>query len=339
MIYGFYFDHQTETLKSLPTVSVPNQNPGYFAHDSSKKQVFIGNGSNSDGHITVLDLNTDSNDSLGELKLVDQFEAPTGIVHLNLVKTNFSTRLYSSGYYNGTLAEYDVSGSKQAPSVTMINSKKYPNGAHTHSSTFDQVNQLVFAANKEEDRVVIGKFTDTGFQEIGEISIQDPRTVFFDETFRKLYLVTEVNNDSSLVQIYEIKANGEYILLGEKKMGNRGSDLKIDHSKMILSATDRHNNKEGLWLFPLSSGGTFNTGKSELFIPIPAHEPRSHLVSADGQYYFVTCNDSKNNDFDFFVFKVSFSNTNTPTDSQLLESIDFQTTSSYVSNILIPVTP
>lgn len=326
-IHAYSLDHSTDALTSLGETPTPGRTPGWFTFDAESKKVFACDASG--GNLDVM-----AHETSGALTIEQTLPFLGSSVHLSMSKTNTGYQFYGSSYNAGEFAGYSVDLFTAASSLT--SSFTYSATAHTHSSSVDERRNLVFVANKDEERVVVYSRAGAQLTYLKEIPVGDPRIVLYDEKYDLLYVTTEANTGASEVKIYSIVSSGTDYLFGEVgnfSMGLRGSDLKLDHSHGYLVTTVRELGAEGLWALPLTTTGTFDSGRPSVFVPIAELEPRSLQLSPDGKYYVVTTN-NPNNTADIIVFKIDYDANGAMTSQTRIHGIDLGAVSS-PSNFMI----
>ncbi|RYZ90751.1 MAG: hypothetical protein EOP06_07535 [Proteobacteria bacterium] len=314
-ISSYSLNHQTDQVSFLKRTSVTGQ-PGWLAFDSVSSTVLAPDANGTALNQVQLSL------ADGSMKVQKVFDFLSRSVHLLLSRHDGILSLYGSSYSDQKYAAFDFNADQTQ--ITKRHEFEYSPGAHTHSSSMDAKSRLMFVANKDEDRVVILSSANDQLAEVGEISIADPRIVAFDAEFKRLYVVTEADAGQSRLQSFEItRSSGTVTVLpgASFMMGARGSGLAIDHVNGYIVASVREAGKEGLWALPVTAAGLFDATRATKFIPVKGIEARSLDITADGKYYIVTCNDSKNAE-DLFVYKISYDSTHQITSTDLVQSIN-----------------
>lgn len=338
-IQGYELDHLTDQLAPLQRVSLPNQAAGWMAFDAKSTSLFV----SSERGTNLAEFSLDR--SSGTLSLQKNHTFLSQSVHVELSRHSGGFSIYGSSYNGAQFARYDFHDTDR--SLTSDQTFSFASGAHTHSSTVDEVRNLVFVANKDEERIVIYHRDALGvLTEAGVIALNDPRMVKYDRISQKLYVVTEADSGQSAVAIYSIDMTTETTRVpnvvtataqsvGSFAMGLRGSDFAINSARGFVFATVRESGREGIWALPITPTGVFDATRSNVFIPVSGPEPRSLQVSSDGTYFVVTCNRASNLE-DLFIYKAAYSSTNALQRADLIHEVDAGA-STFASHFMIDV--
>lgn len=332
-IRSYKIDHSNDAMTVVADTTISGQTPGWFDFDPQANRLFVANASGN-GLLTSYSF-TPGTGALG-------FERTTpfiaGAVHLTINRGAQSYFAIGASYNGANWAKWelplDVSRS------TRVAEFGYSRDAKSHSSSYDQSRQLSFVANLGENRIVVYRDQNGVPVEVGEIQVDSPRIVLYDEIYDKLYIASETYTTAGYAYVYGIRANGNsftFPQLASWPTALRGADLKIDRVHNVVGTTVREANKEGLWLFPVGANGLPDSTRQNRFVPIAQKEARSLAISADGRYYVVTMNNG-DNEADVLVYKVSYGAGTAITNVQLIHEVNVGS-GSYPSHQLISVRP
>lgn len=328
-IKSFQLKHETDEVMELPDISLAGQSPGWFAYDPIASRVFVADAQGGNLNSFAFDI------ASGALQLENTIPFLKGAVHLHLERTTTGYLAQGASYGDAKFARYDVSLDGSASVAKNI--MDYSPGAKTHSSSADSRRGLVFVSNLGEGRVVVYKDASSELSFLTTIPIVNPRIVYYDESYDKLFVVTEAYSGNSFVKVYAISANQQngydFTEIASHAMAISGGDFKIDHKNGYVGATVREEGKQGLWVLPVNSAGVFDTSREKVFIAMEERAPRSLQISKDGRYYVIACDSPKNTN-DLVIYKMTYDSASKLSGHAVVKKIDLGT-GSFLSNFLL----
>ncbi len=274
-------NYKTGEITYLGQVSFPGSQVGWISYDTTTGSVYAVDSGNTN---TLALYNYNSNTSLLEFK--KSFGNYTNqIVQLNLYNDGSQLNIFGSSYTNSKLTSYQLDFSLST--LTNTQTVSYPANSKTHSSSFDQTRQILYVANLGRNKIYTYTFNNQVLAFNGEITVSSPRTVVYDETYDKVFVVTESYTTSSTIKVFSVNGVSTTVIyneVGSLNMPLIGGDLKVNHQHGFVMATAREMGKESVWGLPLTSSGTIDYSRSSFSVSVSQKLPRTLLLSKDGNY-------------------------------------------------------
>lgn len=274
-------NYKTGEITYLGLISFPGLQVGWISDDVTTDTVYAADSGNAN---TLALYNYNSNTSL--LEFNKSFGNYTNqIVQLNLYNDGSRLNLFGSSYSNSKLTYHQLD--LALTTLTNTQTVSYAVNSKTHSSSFDQTRQILYVANLGRHKIYTYTFNNQTLTYNGEIAVSSPRTVVYDETYDKVFVVTESYTVSSTIKVFSVtgvSSTVTYNEIGSLDMPLIGGDLKINHQHGFAMATARETGKESVWGLPLTSTGAVDSSRSSFSVSVSQKLPRTLLLSKDGNY-------------------------------------------------------
>ncbi len=291
-------DHASATVTRLSSATFAGQTVGWLAYDKTSRSVFAADaGSAAKLERFTLDPLT------GSLTSVLVKDYLPGIVHLSVVPMQGVFHLFASNYNAGTAGYHTLTDG----ALNAGQSVSFGATAKTHSSAYDPSRRLLFIATLGLNKIQVFRVNAGTITPAGDIPVDSPRTVVFDEQFDKVYVSTEAYAGNSFIKGYSVTpagANFTFTEVASMPTSLIGADLKVNHARRYVMATSRESGRQAINGMPVKPDGTLDAARTSFSISLSQVQPRSLEVTDDGDFAVVAMNSSTAENL--VVFKMNF---------------------------------
>lgn len=326
-------DHKTGVMTQMASTNFAGTTVGWLSYHQPVKTVFA---ADADGAVLQLFDYNATNGAIVSKTIFPSFSSQ--IVHLTVQpRTTGGFSLFGASYNRGSLDH--VLMNDNMAQLTPSQSVAFGANAKTHSSSYDSVRKLLYVANLGNNKIDVYSFSEiNGLTALTSIMVTSPRTVVYDSTYDKVFVVTEASTGNSYIRIFSVTPSGtnfSYTDVGSLAMPLTGGDLKVNHAYRYVMATVREAGKEAIYGLPITPTGAVDTTRQSFSIPITQSLPRALEITEDGLYAVVGMNSSTAENV--VAYKMTFNAQLGYVSSQKIFEKKIDNTGGYLCGLSIPV--